>query len=70
MADYRNDTDEKLIIKKKPVKGEDGYKVFSVRLREETLSELDAIATATRRSRNEVISILLEYAMKNTKIGE
>ena len=31
----------KLIIKPKPVKGDDGYRTFSVRLREELVDRLD-----------------------------
>lgn len=35
---------EKLIIKPKCPKGEDGYKVFSVRIKEETVSKIDDIS--------------------------
>jgi len=59
---------EKLIINKKGLKGEDGYKTFSVRIKEETVSELDNLSKATNRSRNELINILLEYAIKNCEI--
>ena len=34
---------EKLIIKKKGVRGEDGYKTFSIRIREETVEKLEEI---------------------------
>ena len=61
---------EKLIIKPKPPKGEDGYKVFSVRIKEETVSKIDAISVQTGRSRNELIGLLLEYAADNCKIEE
>lgn len=56
---------ETLIIKKR---GEDGNKVISVRIKDETLSELDRIANESNRSRNEVINLILEHGIKNTKI--
>ena len=46
---------EKLIIQKKRFKGEDGYRVFSIRIKEETVNNLDALARDTNRSRNELI---------------
>ena len=59
----------KLIIsKKKKLKGEDGYKVFSIRVKEETLIAIDNIASKTDRSCNEIINIFLSYAIKNTEI--
>ena len=59
---------EKLIVQRKNMKGEDGHRVFSVRLPEETVSKLEAIAKETNRSRNEVINLFLEYAIKNCQI--
>ena len=59
---------EKLIINKKPLKGEDGYKTFSIRIKEETTRSLDELAQATGRSRNELISILLDYAIRNCEV--
>lgn len=41
---------EKLIIRKKSLKGEDGYKTFSIRIKDETVSQLDALAEQTHRS--------------------
>ena len=58
----------KLIIKKKSLKGEDGYKTFSIRIKEETVNKLDALAEQTNRSRNELISILLDYAIENSEV--
>ena len=58
----------KLIIKKKSIKGEDGYKTFSIRIKEETVNKLDALAEQTNRSRNELISILLDYAIENSEV--
>jgi len=57
-----------LIIKHKRPKGEDGYKVFSVRVKEETVYQLDEIAAQTGRSRNELVGTFLEYAIKRCKI--
>ncbi len=59
---------EKLIINKKPLKGEDGYKTFSIRIKDETVRNLDALSTETNRSRNELINILLDYAIANCEI--
>ena len=61
---------EKLIIKPKPPKGEDGYKVFSIRIKEETVTKIDDISAQTGRSRNELIGLFLEYAADNCKIEE
>lgn len=57
----------KLIITKKP-KGEDGHKVFSVRIKDETVDRLDDIAKKTNRSRNDLINLLLDFAMDYCEI--
>lgn len=59
---------EKLIIKKKSLKGEDGYKTFSIRIKDETVANLDILANETNRSRNELINLLLDYALKNCEV--
>ncbi len=59
---------EKLIINKKTLKGEDGYKTFSIRIKDETVANLDKLAEETNRSRNELINILLDYAIKNSEV--
>ena len=59
---------EKLIINKKSVKGEDGYKTFSIRIKDETVVRLNELSDATNRSRNELINILLDYAMENCEV--
>ena len=43
-----------LIVKAKRPKGEDGYRVFSIRIKEETVAKIDAISIQTGRSRNEL----------------
>ena len=60
--------DEKLIIKKKSLKGEDGYKTFSIRVRDETVKKPDELAAATNRSRNELIGILLDFAIEKCEV--
>jgi metal-responsive CopG/Arc/MetJ family transcriptional regulator len=58
----KNDT---LVIKKR---GEDGNKIITVRIKEDTLSELDRIAAESNYSRNELINIILAYGVKNIEI--
>lgn len=57
-----------LVIKPKKPKGEDGYKTFSVRVKEEIVVQIDTMATKTGRSRNELIGILLQYAIAHCKV--
>lgn len=56
-------------FQKEPLKikrrGEDGNKMITVRIKEETLRELDRIASATNYSRNELINTILSYGVKN-----
>ena len=58
------------IRKKSGVKGEDGYKTFSVRLKEETVVALEALAERSNRSRNEIINIVLEQALGDIEVIE
>ena len=58
---------ERLIIKKR-LKGEDGYKTFSIRIKDETTERLNELAAKTSRSRNELVNILLDYAMDNCEV--
>lgn len=60
---------EKLIINKKSLKGEDGYKTFSIRIKEETVANLELLAKQTNRSRNELINILLDFAIQNSEVN-
>ncbi|MBQ2753861.1 MAG: ribbon-helix-helix protein, CopG family [Clostridia bacterium] len=60
--------DEKLVIKKKKLKGDDGYKTFSVRIKDETVNNLNKLSESTNRSRNELINILLDFAINNCEI--
>lgn len=58
------------ITKKQPRRGDDGHKVISVRMRDETIERLDEPSGRTNRSRNELINILLERALDIVKIEE
>ena len=51
-------------------RGDDGYKIISVRIKESTLSKIDSISSGSNYSRNELINILLENAIKNVEIEE
>ena len=59
-----------LIVKPKRPKGEDGYKVFSIRIKEETVAKIDAISMQTGRSRNELIGKFLDFAVDRCKVEE
>lgn len=56
---------EPLIIKKR---GDDGNRIITVRIREDTLAELDRIAAESNRSRNELINIILAHGVQNIEI--
>ena len=61
---------EKLIITKRSLKGEDGYKTFSIRIKEELVGKLDVLAQKANRSRNDLINTLLEFAVENCEVAE
>jgi predicted transcriptional regulator len=56
---------EPLVIKKR---GEDGSKVITIRIKEDTLSKLDAIAAESNYSRNELINIILKHGVENIQV--
>ena len=56
---------EPLRIKRR---GEDGNRIISVRIQEDTLTKLDKIAADTNYSRNELINIMLAYGVENIEI--
>ena len=58
------------ITKKLPRKGDDGYRIVSVRMKETLLERLDALSAKANRSRNELINLLLESAVDIVKIDE
>ena len=63
-------SEEIRITKKVFKKGDDGYKVVSVRMKEELIAQLEDISVKTNRSRNELINLLLESAIKIVTIEE
>ena len=58
---------EPLKIKKR---GEDGSKIITVRIREDTLSQLDRLASESNYSRNELINIILTHGVRNIEIED
>ena len=54
-----------LIIKRR---GDDGYRIISVRIQEDTLAEIDRLAAETNRSRNELINMILAHGIKHIEI--
>ena len=62
MSDFKS---EPLIIKKR---GEDGNRLITVRIKEETLREIDRIAKDANYSRNELINIILQHGVKTIEI--
>ena len=62
--------EDNLIIKPKKAKGEDGYKTFSIRIKEDTVARIDEISAKTERSRNELIGLFLEFAIERCIIED
>ena len=58
------------ISRKKGPRGADEYKIVSVRMKESMLDRLEELATATNRSRNELINLLIASALELVKIDE
>ena len=56
------------ITKKAARRGDDGYKVVSVRMKDEMIARLDQLSAETNRSRNELINLLLEAAIRIVKV--
>ena len=53
---------EPLKIKRR---GEDGNKIITVRIKEDTLAALDKLAAETNYSRNELINVILRHGVEN-----
>ena len=56
------------ITKKAARRGDDGYKIVSVRMRDEMIARLDALSSETNRSHNELINLLLDAALDIVQI--
>lgn len=62
---------EEIRIKRKVARrGDDGYKVVSVRMRDELIARLDDLSAKTNRSRNGLINLLLDSAIDIVKIED
>ena len=61
---------EIVISKKNRDRGDDGHKIISLRIPQDTLEQIEAIANKADRSRNELINILLSAAVKNVVVEE
>ena len=58
------------MTKKSVRRGEDGHKVVSVRMKDDTVRRLDDLSLRTNRSRNELINLLLEAALEDVLVEE
>lgn len=62
--------EDDLILRPRKVRGEDGYKTFSIRIKSETVEKINLLAQQTGYSRNELIGRFLEYAIERCKVVE
>ena len=60
--------DKKLVISSKKFRGDSS--VVSVRLPDNMIEKLDAIAEQTGRTRNEIIQKCLAYSIENIEVAE
>lgn len=67
VKEKRMNIKDEIVITRKKLRGESSYRVFSVRLKKDTISQLDKIAFEKNRSRNEIINILLDYMVDEYK---
>ena len=58
------------ITKKSHRRGDDGYKVVSVRMKDELIARLDELSAKTNRSRNELVNLLLTAAIDIVKVED
>ena len=59
---------EKIIIHPKTPKGEDGYRTFSIRVKEENVIQLEKLCAESGCSRNELIAKFIEYGIEHCEI--
>ncbi len=57
-----------LIIEQRDIKGEDGYKIISLRIKEKNIEKLDMLISETNQSRNALINLFIEYGLNHYKI--
>ena len=60
-----NKNQPKLIIRPR---GEDGYKIFSIRIKDGLVEQIDEISAKTGRSRNELIGMFIEFGLEHYEI--
>jgi len=58
------------ITKKENRRGDDNHKIISLRIKVDTLEQIESIASRTDRSRNELINILLCAALESVTVEE
>ena len=58
------------ILRIKPKRYSGETTVISLRLSREMVKDIDAIASATGYSRNEIMTMSMEFALKHMHIGE
>lgn len=63
----KNSDTKDLVLRKKD---DNEFRIFSLRLRDTMVKDLDEIACRTSRSRNEVIVLLLEYALEHCRVED
>lgn len=61
--------DKKLVLSTKKFK-EDSTTIISARVPTELLKKIENLAKKTNRNRNEIVQILLSFAVENTVIKE
>ena len=61
---------EIVISKKSRDRGDDGHKIISLRIRQDTLEQIEGMANKSDRSRNELINILLSAAIEHAVVEE
>ena len=49
-------------------KAEDGSRIISVRIKEETLAAIDKLAAEANYSRNELINLILSHGINNIEV--
>jgi len=55
---------DKIKIPRTKLRGEDGHKMYSLRVPDDLAEEIDNIVSKTELSRNEVLNILIREAIK------
>lgn len=58
-------SNEKFVVTKRH---KDKYRVISLRIKEDTLVDLDEIRAKTKHSLNELINIIINYGLQRIKI--